>query len=261
MTGHPTSASDHRERRLAALVERVGGKGRVDVADLATEFGVSRATLRRDVAVLEARGLVRRVHGGVHDVPGVDVPVRYRETHHREAKQRIAAAAVEEIPRRAMAVAITGGTTTTEVARRLAGRTELTVVTNAVNIAVELAAHPGMRIITAGGTLRRDSYEAVGPMTDRFLEGLSFGVTVMGVDGISADGGLTTHDAVEARTDQAMADRAQRLVVVADSSKLGRTALARIVPARPGTLLVTDSDADAREVERLRRLGVEVRLV
>lgn len=261
---HPTvdpPLTARRSDRLSAVVDAVTTRGAVRVTDLADELGLSRASVRRDLAVLESRGLVRRVHGGATSRPEAELPVRYRDTRRRDAKARIAAACVAEIPRRPMAVAISGGTTTTEVARRLVGRSELTVVTNAVNIAVELAAHPGMRVIVAGGTMRPESYEAVGPMTDRFLEGLNFGVTVMGVDGISAEGGLTTHDAVEARTDRAMAERAQRLVVVADSSKVGHVTLSPIVPATRAALLVTDTDAPPDEVDRLRAAGVEVRLV
>ncbi len=253
--------TERRDDRLADVVEVVTARGSVRVDVLADELGISASSLRRDLAVLERRGLVRRVHGGATSVPGTHLPVRYRQSHQRDAKARIADAAVEQIPHRPMAVAISGGTTTTEVARRLVGRTELTIVTNAVNIAVELAAHPRMRVIVAGGTMRPESYEAVGPMTDRFVEGLNFGVTVMGVDGISADGGLTTHDAVEARTDQGLAERSQRLVVVADSSKVGRVTLSRIVPASRASLLVTDRGAPADEVERLRAAGLEVLLV
>lgn len=255
----PTTA--RRDDRLAGVVEAVTTRGRVRVDELSAELGISASSLRRDLAVLEQRGLVRRVHGGATSVPGALLPVRYRRTRQRDAKARIAAAAVEQIPQRPGAVALCGGTTTTEVARRLVGRTELTIVTNAVNIAVELAAHPRMRVIVAGGSLRPESYEAVGPMTDRFVEGLNFGVTVMGVDGISAEGGLTTHDAVEARTDQGFAERSQRLVVVADSSKVGRVTLSRIVPLSRAALLVTDVDAPADAVDRLRDAGLEVLLV
>lgn len=255
----PTTA--RRDDRLAEVVATVTTRERVEVESLAAELGISASSLRRDLAVLEQRGLVRRVHGGATSVPGALLPVRYRQGQQRDAKGRIAAAAVEQIPQHAVAVGLCGGTTTTEVARRLVGRTDLTIVTNAVNIAVELAAHPRMRVIVAGGTMRPESYEAVGPMTDRFVEGLNLGVTVMGVDGISATGGLTTHDAVEARTDQGFAERSQRLVVVADSSKVGRVTLARIVPASRAALLVTDVGAPADEVARLRDAGLEVLLV
>jgi DeoR family transcriptional regulator of aga operon len=255
------AVTTRRSDRLSAIVDTVTARETVRVATLAAELGMSRASVRRDLAVLEARGLLRRVHGAATSRPGAEHPVRYRDSRNRDAKARIADACVAEIPRRPMAVALAGGTTTTEVARRLVGRTELTIVTNAVNIAVELAAHPGMKVIVAGGTMRPESYEAVGPMTDRFVEGLNFGITIMGVDGISAAGGLTTHDAVEARTDQGLAQRSQRLIVVADSTKVGRVTLSQIVPATRATLLVTDTAAPADEVDRLRRAGVEVRLV
>ncbi len=254
--------SDRRTSRLAAILALLTERGTVSVTDLAAELGVSQASLRRDLAVLEGQDLLKRVHGGATcRVLAGELPVRYRDGQRRDAKARIAAACVEAIPRRAMAVAISGGTTTTEVARRLHDRSELTVVTNAVNIATELATSPRLRVIIAGGTMRSESYEAVGAWTERFLEGLNFGVTVMGVDGISVAGGLTTHDAVEARTDQKMAERSQRLFVVADASKIGKVVLSPIVPASRVSMLFTEVGAPADEVARLRAAGVEVHLV
>lgn len=257
----PAPVTPRRATRLAGIADAVQEAGHLDVETLADRLGLSRSSVRRDLAVLERRGLLRRVHGGASARARAELPVRYRETRHPEAKGRIATACVETLPHRPMTLGVSGGTTTTEVARRLVDRSGLTVVTNAMNIAVELAAHPALRVVVAGGTMRPESYEAVGPMTDRFVDGLALAVTVMGVDGISAAGGLTTHDPAEARTDRGLAERSQRLVVVADSTKVGRVTAAPIVPADRVALLVTDVGAPADEVERLRRAGVEVLLV
>jgi DeoR family transcriptional regulator of aga operon len=147
------------------------------------------------------------------------------------------------------------------VARHLADRSELTIITNAINIAMELTMRPRLRVFVTGGLMRSESYELVGAWTERFLESLNIAVAIMGVDGISADGGLTTHDAVEARTNQRMIERAQRVVVVADGSKLGQVTMAKMADVGEVDLLITAADAPADQVALLRAAGLDIRLV
>jgi DeoR family transcriptional regulator of aga operon len=153
---------------------------------------------------------------------------------------------------------LTGGTTTHLLARILAGRVDLTVVTNALNIASELALRPRLKLIMTGGVSRTQSYELVGPIADRALAGLNMEVAVVGVDGISARGGLTTHDEIEAHTNACMIERADRVIVVADGSKLGRVCLAGICAITDIATLVTDATAPPAEVDAIRRTGVEI---
>ena len=155
---------------------------------------------------------------------------------------------------------MTGGTTTTEVARRLADRLGLTVVTNALNIASDLALHPDIKLIVTGGTARSESYELVGPLAESTLVDLNLDIVVVGVDGISVGGGLTTYHEVEAATNRVMIGRAQRVIVVADGSKVGKLALARICDARAVDELITDPSADTAELARLEAAGVTVTL-
>lgn len=270
---HPNSTaprtSSRRTVRLSAILDLVSEGGQVSVAGLAERLDVSQATLRRDLALLEAQNLLARTHGGAHladsspelPVQLRELPVRFRDARHRQAKRRIALAAAATIARRPQAIALSGGTTTTEVARYLADRSELTIITNAINIAMELTMRPRLRVFVTGGVMRSESYELVGAWSERFLESLNLGVAIMGVDGISAQGGLTTHDAIEARTNQRMIERAQRVVVVADSSKLGQVNLAKIADLRDVQLLITDSDAPPDQVQALRAGGLEVQLV
>ena len=145
--------------------------------------------------------------------------------------------------------------------RQLADRSELTIVTNAINIAMELAMRPRLRVIVTGGVMRSESYELVGAWTERFLEALNIGVAVLGVDGLSPEGGLTTHDAVEARTNQRMIERSQRVIVVADRTKLGVVTMAKIADTTDVDLLITEADAPADQVASLRAAGLEVVLV
>lgn len=258
--GHPTSA--RRTARLTAILDTVSSTGQIRVGELARALHVSEATVRRDLALLDTQYLIRRTHGGASAQDyAYELPVRYRDAQQRMAKKRIAFTCAQAISRKPQAVALGGGTTTTEVARQLADRSELTIVTNAINIAMELAMRPRLRVIVTGGVMRSESYELVGAWTERFLEALNLGVAVLGVDGLSPDGGLTTHDAVEARTNQRMIERSQRVIVVADRTKLGVVTMAKIADVTDVDLLITEVDAPADQVAALQAAGVEVVLV
>lgn len=263
MEGMPTPSNvrfiGRRTDRLAAILAAVGSTSALGVGDLARRLGVSEATIRRDLAVLEDQSLLRRTHGGAtsQDLAG-ELPVRYRDGHEREAKRRIAAACAETIPLKPQAIAMGGGTTTTEVARQLADRSGLTIVTNSLNVAMELTMRPRLRIILTGGQIRSESYEMVGAWTERFLEALNFGITVMGVDGISATGGLTTHDPVEARSNAKMVERAQRTIVVADRTKIGVVTMAKIADLSQVHLLITQTEAPPEPIAAIRARGLTV---
>ena len=159
-----------RAERIAAILERLSVDRSLGVAELAESFGVSQATLRRDLQSLQEQRLLTRTHGGAHaSEVTYELPIRYRDAHHREEKRRIAAAAVSRIPQGTLAVGLTGGTTTSEVARLLVDRTDLTVVTNALNIAAEIALRPRLQLVVTGGISRSQSYELVGPWAERTL--------------------------------------------------------------------------------------------
>jgi DeoR family transcriptional regulator of aga operon len=251
-----------RAERVTAILERLSVDRSLGVAELAEFFGVSQATLRRDLQSLQEQRLLTRTHGGARasDV-AYELPIRYRDSHHREQKRRIAAEAVRRIPQGVIAVGLTGGTTTSEVARLLVERNDLTVVTNALNIAAEMALRPRLKLVVTGGVSRSQSYELVGPWAERTLLGLNVGIAFVGVDGISAKGGLTTHDEVEAKTNAVLIGRARFTIVVADGSKVGHELLARIVDVQDVDELITDDSADESALEALRRTGIKVTLV
>jgi DeoR family transcriptional regulator of aga operon len=247
-----------RAERISEILDRLGEKGSVDVPDLAAEFGVSLATIRRDLQLLAEQKLLERTHGGATALDvAYELPVRYRTGQRRGQKRDIARLAVSQIPLGAV-VGLTGGTTTTEVARQLAVRDSLSVVTNALNIAAELALRPRFKVVVPGGVARPHSYELVGLWSDQALRTINIAVAVVGVDGVDVDAGITTHDEVEAQTNAALLARARRVVVVADSTKLGRAHLARIAGLDQIDELITDADAPPDELERLRAAGLTV---
>jgi DeoR family transcriptional regulator, aga operon transcriptional repressor len=246
---------------MGAILERLSADGSVSVADIATELDVSAATVRRDLRLLEDQRLLGRTHGGA--VPqGVlyELPLRYKSGRQTEQKLRIAREAANRVLD-GWAIGLTGGTTTTEVARVLVERERLTVVTNALNIASELAVRPNLKLVVTGGVARPESYELVGPIAEASLEGLNLDMVFLAVDGISPTAGLTTHHEIEAGTNRALLERARHVTVVADSSKIGKVAFARICQLSQVDELITDDGADAEALVALRDAGVIVTTV
>src|SRR5204863_3922319 len=207
--------------RLSALLERLSANGGVGVAELAAELDASAATVRRDLQLLEEQRMRSRTHGGAvaHGVL-YELPLRYRSARFGEEKRRIAAAAAERVSE-GMVVGLTGGTTTTEVARALSDRRRLTIVTNSLSIAAELAVRPNLKLVVTGGVARPESYELVGPLAESALASLNLDLVVIGVDGIDVHAGFTTHHEVEAHTNRALIERARQVIVAADGSKIG----------------------------------------
>jgi DeoR family transcriptional regulator of aga operon len=246
---------------MGAILERLSADGSVSVADIATDLDVSAATVRRDLRLLEDQRLLGRTHGGA--VPqGVvyELPLRYKSARQHQQKLRIAREAASRVAD-GWAIGLTGGTTTTEVARVLVDRRRLTVVTNALNIASELAVRPNLKLVVTGGVARPESYELVGPIAEASLEGLNLDMVFLAVDGISPDAGLTTHHEIEAGTNRALLQRARHVTVVADSSKIDRVAFARICPLADVDELITDAGADRAALAALRDGGLVVTTV
>jgi DeoR family transcriptional regulator of aga operon len=238
------------------ILERLAENGSVAVGVLARDLGVSSATIRRDLELLDAQRLVTRTHGGAV-ARGLlyELPLRYKAARHQEEKLRIARAAAEYVPEGGV-VGLTGGTTTTEVARAIADRPGLTIVTNALNIASELIVRPNLRLVIPGGVARSESYELVGPLAEASLQTLNLNLVFVGVDGIAPVAGLTTHHDVEANTNRALIDRAQSVVVVADSSKLDRVTFAQICGVDRINVLITDDKAPTAALKALEHAGV-----
>jgi DeoR family transcriptional regulator of aga operon len=247
--------------RFGVIVERLSENGSVAVGDLAGQLGVSAATVRRDLALMEEQRLLDRTHGGAvaHGVL-YELPLRYRSARHQEQKARIARAAAARVPD-GSAIGMTGGTTTTEVARALADRERLTVVTNSLSIASELAVRPNLKLVVTGGVARTESYELVGPLAESALASLNLDLVVIGVDGIDVRAGFTTHHEVEAHTNRALIERARQVIVAADSSKIGKVAFARICDLDEVDEVITDAAADPAQIEAIRSAGIAVTLV
>jgi DeoR family transcriptional regulator, aga operon transcriptional repressor len=247
-----------RKARLNQMVAAIVEQRSLDVTALADMFDVSHATVRRDLETLEQQRLVHRTHGGATTHAAFhDLPLSYKDAQDLPEKRRIADHALTLLDR-ARVIGVTGGTTVTEFARRLSGVEGLTVVTNALNIAVELASQPRLRVFAAGGEVRGSSQEAVGPSAEAFLAGYNLDVAFLGVDGVDASAGCTNYDPVGARVNSLMRQRARVTAVLADATKLSRVALAPVCSMADVDVLVTDSRADRGAVESIRRQGCDV---
>jgi DeoR family transcriptional regulator of aga operon len=253
-----------RYERWNDLLSLLAGRGRLSVEDAAGELGVSAATIRRDFDQLAQQQMLTRTRGGAvaHTVT-YDLPLRYKSARRASEKQRIAAAAADLVQPGAI-VGINGGTTTTEVARALATRADLhagvgspaiTVVTNALNIGGELVVRPHVKIVLTGGVALPQSYELVGPLANGVFDQVTLDVAFLGVSGLDIERGATCSNEDEASINRQMAVRAERVVVVADGSKLGCRAFAKICDIGEVDVLVTDQNADVSPFEEA---GVKV---
>ncbi|MFD7894758.1 DeoR/GlpR family DNA-binding transcription regulator [Streptomyces sp. NPDC059743] len=242
----------NRHERHTTLLELLTERHQLEVDAIAAELGVSVATVRRDFDRLAEQRLLTRTRGGAiaHSV-SYDLPLRYKAVRHASEKERIARAAAA-MAERGMVIGLNGGTTTSEVARAIATRADLqgtpddpaiTIVTNALNIAHELAVRPHIKIVTTGGVAMPQSYELVGPLARHILGEISLDIAFLGVDALDAESGAGAHNEHEASINALLAERAERLVVVADSSKLGARAFARICPVEDIGTLITDTGA------------------
>lgn len=259
----------NRDERLSQLADTIVVNGSITVEDVIQRFGVSAATVRRDLDELAQQQFILRTRGGAALSPGSgELPLRYRSTRRGKEKEDIAAAAVADI-HPGDVIALNGGTTTTEIAQELGRKCAadpsftsggVTVVTNAVNIAYELSVRDQVRVVVTGGVARSRSYELIGPLTELILPAIDVHTFFLGLDAIDVERGVLTQNEGEAAVSAALARTAQRVIGVADHTKFEASGFARICAATDLDLLITDSGVAPEHVEALRAAGVEVQI-
>ncbi|HSE10185.1 MAG TPA: DeoR/GlpR family DNA-binding transcription regulator [Nocardioidaceae bacterium] len=243
------------------MAELIAKRGRLSVNELAEEYAVTTETVRRDLSVLERGGIIRRVHGGAvpaESLTVLETAVSDRDLARSEEKDRIAKAALDFLPPAGGSILLDAGTSTARLATYLPRDHALTVVTNAVPIAARLAGARNVDLHLLPGRVRRTTQAAVGDDTVAALHQLRPDVAFVGTNGISLDHGFSTPDHSEAAAKRAMVRAGRRVVVLADSSKVGLENTVRFAELTDVDVLVTDSGISKRDVNALRQRDVEV---
>ncbi|GAA4232221.1 DeoR family fructose operon transcriptional repressor [Streptosporangium album] len=247
------------EERQQEILLRARAVGRVDVVTLAEEFDVTTETVRRDLTALERAGVVRRVHGGAIPVErlGFEPALATRDEVMTEEKERIAKAALGELPEDG-AIIIDAGSTTARLVQALPVDRELTVIVNSPPLATTLATRPNLTVIMLGGRVRGRTLATVDDWALRPLADIHVDVAFMAANGCSVAKGLTTPDPAEAAIKRAMINAAERSVLLADHAKFTSTYLARFASVAEIDVVISDTGLDAGLAAELASAGPEV---
>ncbi|MGI5131195.1 DeoR/GlpR family DNA-binding transcription regulator [Pseudonocardia sp. CA-107938] len=248
--------------RRRRILEHVRMRGYVSFHDLADVVGISESTVRRDLRVMVAEGLLTATRGGAGRLDGAarppaSAPVGAADDPVAAARSAIAGRAAELVAP-GTAILLGPGRSTAETARHLAEVESLTVVTNSVPVTNELLDAEHIDLIMVGGTLRRSINAFVGPLTEQSLQGLRGAQVFVSGDGVTVDRGLTTPNVFAAATDMALVASAQQVIVLADHTKIGRDTMCQTVPTDRIDILITDPNADPATLRALVAAGVEV---
>lgn len=264
----PVVVSSKIDKRAKEILRVLLHHGKTSVDELTVILKMSPASVRRDLVRLEERGLVHRIHGGAmladqatYEPFRFDAAFRIREARFTKEKQRIAQAAAEMVEENET-IGITAGTTTTQVAQCLRLRSNLHIITNAVNIAMELSSSAGMDTTLTGGRMRsQGAFSLIGPAALESLSVVMMDRVFLGVCGVDPERGATIIEADEAAVFRAMTRQTKQVVVVADSSKVGMISPVIICPATAIDVLITDDGIPDDAVAAFEKAGVQVRSV
>jgi DeoR/GlpR family transcriptional regulator of sugar metabolism len=247
--------------RRQRILDAARSRGTVSARELSASLGISEVTIRRDIRQMAEEGHLRRTRGGAMVAPALAHEPSSHEKALEAGQEKAAIAVVAAgMVANGESIILGPGTTMLALARELVDRRDLTVVTNSLLVPPALGAAPGVELLLVGGTVRPSIDAVLGPATERALRSLRAGIAFVSGSGFSAERGLTTPNLLVAATDQAIVEAAARVVVLADRTKIGREAMFQTIPAQRVDILLTDDGADAEELERLRDVGVEVRV-
>lgn len=247
--------------RRAKILEELDSKGQVAVTELSKLFNISEVTIRNDLDHLEKQNMLIRARGGAIKIKfqrmGFDLSISDKQKEFLKEKQLIAKEAIKLIEE-GDTIVLDSGTTATEIAKNLGQFTNLTIITNALNIASILSEYEGINIFMPGGSLRKKSLSLVGVLADENFEKFYCDKLFLGADGFDTTHGLSTPNSEEAHLNQIMMKIARKVIVVADSRKFERRRFAFIGPISDVDVVITDSGIKEEDKSRLERSGVEV---
>lgn len=247
--------------RRAKVLEELELKGQVLVRELSNMFKISEVTIRNDLAHLEKQNMLIRARGGAIKIKfhmmGIDSSIAEKQKEFQREKQLITKEAIKLIED-GDTIILDSGSTTTEIAKNLEQFKNLTIITNALNIASILSEYEGFNIFMPGGSLRKKSLSLVGVIADENFEKFYCDKLFLGADGFDTTHGLSTPSSEEAHLNQIMIKIAKKVIVVADSSKFERRRFAFIGPISDVDVVITDSGINDEDKKRLEKSGVEV---
>jgi len=245
-----------RQKQILSLLTRHGS---LSVSEIVEQFSISKATARRDLESLASQGKAQRVHGGVIAVEQAppELPILERENEQADEKARIGLAAASLVADKET-VFLGSGTTVLEVARNLRTRKNLTVITNSLPVLNALAGAEGITVICLGGMLRDSELSFIGHITEQALNEIRADKVIMGTRGVSLEHGLTNDYLQETLTDRAILKIGREVILVADHTKVNRVATALLAPLDSMQTLVTDSKADKKFIQVLKKQGIQV---
>lgn len=248
--------------RHQTILKMLEDQDTVSVSLLSDKLKVSTVTVRKDLRLLESKGLLHRFHGGAsRDNPYInEVAISEKEHIHADEKSRIGEAAAKLI-NGDNAIIIASGTTVLAFARQIKPIHSLITITSSLNVALELNKHVDLEVIQLGGILRKSSFSVTGPYGEGMLDQFSCSKLFIGVDGLSLDFGITTASIQEAHLNQKMMDSAQKTIVLTDSSKFGKRGFGKICNLEEIDTIITDSAAPDHYIKALEEMGVEIILV
>lgn len=244
------------------ILSKLKKEGKVNVLDLCNDLNVSSVTIRKDLKLLEDKNLLFRTHGGgtSSNPYTVDKPVNEKEKIRSVEKMDIGAVAAGLVEPNDCII-IASGTTVLSLAKNIQPKGGLTVITAALNVAMELNHHPEIEVLVLGGLLRKSSSSATGVYAEKILDDFSCSKLFLGVDGIDIEFGLTTTNVMEAQLNRKMIAASQKTIVLADSSKFGKRGFGRICGLDDVEQIITDSGISDHMKESLKGMGIEVTIV
>ena len=248
--------------RHTQILKKLELVGSVNVNELSNEFNVSQVTIRKDLKLLEERKLLYRSHGkAIPSNPYItENHVNIKEKLRTKEKTRIAIAASNMLhPKDSIIIA--SGTSLTEFARHITNIEELTILTTSLNTALILSEIPNIDVIQLGGNVRKSSSSVIGPISEKMLKEFTFTKLFLGVDGIDLEYGLTTTNSMEASLNKQMIKAAQKIIILADSSKFGKKGFGRICGLEDIDQIITDKGIDESTKIKLHKLNIDVTVV
>jgi DeoR/GlpR family transcriptional regulator of sugar metabolism len=248
-----------RQKQILSLLSR---QGRLSVAEIVEQFAISEATARRDLETLSLQGKAQRVHGGVIAIEQAppELPILQRENEQSDEKSRIGRV-VAELIFDGETIFLGSGTTVLETAKNLRERKNLTVLTNSLPVLNTLAGIKDITVVSLGGQLRDSELSFIGHITEQALAELRVDKVVMGTRSVSLEHGLTNDYLPETLTDRAILKIGLEVIIVADHTKVNRVSTALLAPLESIQTFVTDSKADKKFLQALRRQGINLIIV